>query len=109
MNKFLKLIAITMVIFGLIFFVGCKKDEDVETIFDSFLIQTVMSLDAGADGNAEIIRVIPDSDNEAVFVSSAINRLTVIEYTPSAFSFARTYDLDPGSATAEMTSLDVSK
>jgi DNA-binding beta-propeller fold protein YncE len=109
MNKFLKLVAITMVIFGLIFFVGCKKDEDVETIFDSFLIQTVMSLDAGAAANAEIVRVVPDSDNLAVFVSSAINRLTVIEYTKDAFVFANTYDLNPGSATAEMTSLDVSK
>ena len=109
MNKFLKLITITMMIFGLIFFVGCDKDEDVETIFDSFLIQTVMSLTAGADGNAEIVRVVPDSDNEAVFVSSAINRLTVIEYTADAFVFARDYDLNPGSATAEMTSIDVSK
>ena len=98
-----------MMIFGLIFFVGCDKDDDVETIFDSFLIQAVMSLDAGADGNAEIVRVVPDSDNEAVFVSSAINRLTVIEYTADAFVFARDYDLNPGSATAEMTSIDVSK
>jgi len=109
MNKFLKLITITMMIFGLIFFVGCDKDEDVETIFDSFLIQAMMSLDAGEDGNAEIVRVVPDSDNEAVFVSSAINRLTVIEYTQDAFVFARDYDLNPGSATAEMTSIDVSK
>ena len=109
MNKFLKLITISMTIAGLIFVTGCKKDEDVETIFDSFLIQAVMSLDAGADGNAEIVRVVPDSDNEAVFVSSAINRLTVIEYTADAFVFARDYDLNPGSATAEMTSIDVSK
>ncbi len=109
MNKFLKLFTITMTIVGLIFVTGCKKDDDTETIYDSFDIQTVMSLDAGEDGNAEIVRVVPDNDNEAVFVSSAINRLTVIEYTQDAFSFARTYDLNPGSATAEMTSIDVSK
>ncbi len=108
MNKFLKLITISMTIVGLIFVTGCKKDDDTETIYDSFDIQAVMSLDAGSDGNAEIVRVVPDSDNEAVFVSSAINRLTVIDYTQDAFSFAKTYDLDPGSATAEMTSLDVS-
>jgi len=109
MNKFLKLITISMTIAGLVFVTGCKKDEDVETIFDSFLIQAGMSLDAGVDGNAEIVRVVPDSKNEAVFVSSAINRLTVIEYTSDAFVFAREYDLNPGSATAEMTSIDVSK
>ncbi len=109
MNKFLKLITISMTIVGLIFVTGCKNDEDVETIFNNFLIQTVMTLTAGEDGNAEIVRVVPDSENEAVFVSSAINRLTVIDYTQDAFSFARNYDLDPGSATAEMTSIDVSK
>jgi len=111
MNKFLKLITITVTIVGLIFVTGCKKDDDVETIFDSFDIQTVMSVDAGADGNAEIVRVIPDSDNEAVFISSAINQLSVIEYTQDAFSIPanRTFNLDPGSATAEMTSIDVSR
>ena len=108
MNKFLKLIALAMTIFGLIFFISCDKDEDTETVYDSFDINTVMSLDAGADANAEIVRVVPDEDNLAVFVSSAVNRLTVIEYTQDAFSFANKYDLDPGSATAEMTSLDVS-
>ena len=73
MNKFLKLITISMTIVGIVFVTGCKKDDDTETIYDSFDIQTVMSLDAGADANAEIVRVVPDSDNEAVFVSSAVN------------------------------------
>jgi DNA-binding beta-propeller fold protein YncE len=67
-----------------------------------------MTLDAGADANAEIVRMVPGSETQAVFVSSAINRLTVIDYTKTSFSFGKTYDLDPGSATAEMTSLDVS-
>jgi hypothetical protein len=109
MNKVLKIISSTIMTFGLVFFVACEDDEVVvETVYDSFDIQTVMSLDAGQNANAEIVRVVPGSDDKAVFVSSAIGRLTVIDYTPSAFSFGATYDLDPGSATAEMTSLDVS-
>ena len=79
-----------------------------ETYYGNFKIQTTMTLDAGADANAEIIRMIPGSETQAVFVSSAINRLTIIDYTESSFSFGATYDLDPGSATAEMTSIDVS-
>ncbi|MBC8344832.1 MAG: fibronectin type III domain-containing protein [Candidatus Marinimicrobia bacterium] len=79
-----------------------------EKYYGNFNIQTVMTLDAGSDGNAEIVRMIPGSETQAVFVSSAINRLTIIDYTTTSFSFGATYDLDPGSATAEMTSLDVS-
>tara|TARA_Y100001960_G_scaffold308991_1_gene366926 strand:+ start:2784 stop:4022 length:1239 start_codon:yes stop_codon:yes gene_type:complete len=94
--------------YGLLFFVGCEDEEVVETVFDSFDIQNVMSLTAGEDANAEIVRVVPGTDDQAVFVSSAIGRLTVINYTASSFSFGSTYDLDPGSATAEMTSIDVS-
>jgi hypothetical protein len=76
--------------------------------YGNFKIQTTMTLDAGASANAEIIRMVPGSETQAVFVSSAINRLTVIDYTETSFAFGATYDLDPGSATAEMTSLDVS-
>ena len=93
---------------GLVFFVGCEDEEVVETVYDSFDIQTVMSLTAGEDANAEIVRTVPGTEDQAVFVSSAIGRLTVINYTTSSFSFGSTYDLDPGSATAEMTSIDVS-
>ena len=42
MNKFLKLITISMTIVGLIFVAGCDKDDDTETIYDSFDIQNVM-------------------------------------------------------------------
>ena len=92
-----------------LFYVSCE-DEATEPVvtYDSFSIQAAMTLDAGADANAEIVRMVPGSETQAVFVSSAINRLTVIDYTKTSFSFGKTYDLDPGSATAEMTSLDVS-
>ena len=108
MNKILKILLTTIMSYGLLFFVGCEDEEVVETVFDSFDIQNVMSLTAGEDANAEIVRVVPGTDDQAVFVSSAIGRLTVINYTASSFSFGSTYDLDPGSATAEMTSIDVS-
>ena len=108
MNRILKIISATIMTFGLVFFVGCEDDEVVETVYDSFDIQNVMSLTAGEDANAEIVRTVPGTDDKAVFVSSAIGRLTVIDYTTSSFAFGSTYDLDPGSATAEMTSIDVS-
>ena len=108
MNKILKILLTTIMSCGLLFFVSCEDDEVVETVYDSFDIQNVMSLTAGEDANAEIVRVVPGTDDQAVFVSSAIGRLTVINYTASSFSFGSTYDLDPGSATAEMTSIDVS-
>ena len=108
MNRILKIISSTIMTFGLVFFVGCEDDEVVETVYDSFDIQNVMSLTAGEDANAEIVRTVPGTDDQAVFVSSAIGRLTVINYTASSFSFGSTFDLDPGSATAEMTSIDVS-
>ncbi|MEC7730231.1 MAG: hypothetical protein VX497_03000 [Candidatus Neomarinimicrobiota bacterium] len=108
MNRIIKIISSTLMTFGLVFFVGCEDDEVVETVYDSFDIQNVMSLTAGEDANAEIVRTVPGTDDQAVFVSSAIGRLTVINYTASSFSFGSTFDLDPGSATAEMTSIDVS-
>ena len=108
MNKLLKNILSAICGLGLVFFVGCEDEEVVETVYDSFDIKNVMSLTAGEDANAEIVRVVPGTDDQAVFVSSAIGRLTVINYTSTSFAFGKTYDLDPGSATAEMTSIDVS-
>jgi len=108
MSRLLRVLTSMLLITGLVVFVGCEEEEDIKITYDSFDIQTVMSLDAGANANAEIVRMVPGSDNQAVFVSSAIGRLTVIDYTSSSFSFGATFDLDPGSATAEMTSIDVS-
>ena len=87
MNRILKIISSTIMTFGLVFFVGCEDDEVVETVYDSFDIQNVMSLTAGEDANAEIVRTVPGTDDKAVFVSSAIGRLTVIDYTTSSFAF----------------------
>ncbi|SVD41946.1 uncharacterized protein METZ01_LOCUS394800, partial [marine metagenome] len=110
MNRLLKIAFSTIMAFGLVFFVGCESEDDavVETVYDSFDIRAVMSLTAGTDANAEIVRTVPGTEDQAVFVSSAISRLTVINYTTSGFTFGSTYDLDAGSATAEMTSIDVS-
>ena len=116
MDKLFKIFTSLLLISGLVFYVGCEEDattaadeeEDIVITYDSFDIEAVMSLSAGEDGNAEIVRTVPGSDNQAVFVSSAVNRLTVIDYTPTSFAFSADYDLDPNSATAEMTSLDVS-
>ncbi|MBT4178207.1 MAG: hypothetical protein HOE02_07975 [Candidatus Marinimicrobia bacterium] len=110
MNKLLRIMAFMMLTTGMVMFVGCEGEDEpeVEIVYDSFAIETVMTLDAGEDANAEIVRMIPGSETQAVFVSSAISRLTIIDYTASSFAFGATYDLDPGSSTAEMTSLDVS-
>ncbi|OQX95460.1 hypothetical protein B6I21_05320 [candidate division KSB1 bacterium 4572_119] len=105
-----KALALVLVL-GLFLVIGCDKDEKTlvePTTYDSFKIETVMSLAVAEDANPEIVRMVPGSNNQAVFVSSAINRLTVIDYTATSFSFGATYALDPGSATAEMTSIDVS-
>ena len=56
MNRIIKIISSTLMTFGLVFFVGCEDDEVVETVYDSFDIQNVMSLTAGEDANAEIVR-----------------------------------------------------
>ncbi|MEN8193841.1 MAG: hypothetical protein ABFS12_13550 [Bacteroidota bacterium] len=109
--KKLLLSMLSGVIMVSLLFTACNDEEtivDPPVTYDEFKIETVMSLATGTDANPEIIRMVPGSDNQAVFVSSAINKLTVVDYTPTEFSFGQTYALDPGSATAEMTSLDVS-
>ena len=95
MDKLFKVFTSLLLISGLVFYVGCEEDattaaddEDVVITYDSFDIQAVMSLSAGEDANAEIVRTVPGSDNQAVFVSSAVNRLTVIDYTPTSFAFS---------------------
>ncbi len=93
-----------------LFFSACSDEKNpVEpVIYDTFKIETVTSDATGADANPEIVRMVPGSDNQAVFISSEINRLTVIDYTPTDFSFSNNYDLETGSLTATMTSIDVS-
>ena len=51
-----------------LFYVSCEEDKasKPEVTYDSFSIQTAMTLDAGADANAEIVRMIPGSETQAV-------------------------------------------
>ncbi|MBC8184074.1 hypothetical protein H8E88_23530 [candidate division KSB1 bacterium] len=89
---------------------SCEKDNptEPEETFDKFSIETVMSLPTAADANPEIIRMVPGSDNTAVFVASGTNQLFTITYDATSFTINSPVNLAPGSATAEMTSIDVS-
>ncbi len=90
-------------------FWGCEDDAtDDVTTYDSFSIETVMSVATAADANPEIIRMVPGSDDLAVFVASGTNQLFGITYTASSFSINELAVLSTGSATAEFTSIDVS-
>lgn len=107
----MKKLVIFLLVVGLFVMIGCDKEESnpvAPKTFDFFKIETVMSLAVAQEANPEIVRMIPGSNTQAVFVSSAVNRLTIIDYTATSFSFGATYALESGSATAEMTSLDVS-
>ena len=88
---------------------SCEEDvvDEVPT-FDSFSIETVMSVATAADANPEIIRMVPGMDDMAVFVASGTNQLFGINYTASSFTITELAVLETGSATAEFTSIDVS-
>lgn len=92
-------------------FVGCSDDDDPVTPpveATEFEVATVMSVATAADANPEIIRMVPGSNDKAVFVASATNQLFPITYTANSFTVEAPIFLDPGSATAEMTSIDIS-
>ncbi len=91
-------------------FWSCEDDavDEVPT-FDSFSIETVMSVATAQDANPEIVRVVPGSNDKAVFVASATNQLFEITYTATSFSIQELATLSTGSATAEFTSIDVSR
>ncbi len=96
---------------ALLIVVSCGKDGGGPvgpSTTDSFQIKTVISRAIEQDANPEIVRIVPGTDNRAVFVSSAVNRLTLIDYMATDFNFSSVYALDPGSATSEMTAIDVS-
>ncbi len=90
-------------------FWGCE-DEKVDEVptFDSFDLNTVMTVATAADANPEIIRMVPGSEDQAVFVASGTNQLFSIDYTTSSFAINELAVLETGSATAEFTSIDVS-
>ena len=89
-------------------FSGCSEEKKAEITYDSFNIETVMSLPVATDANPEIVRMVPGSDNQAVFVSSGTNSISIIDYTPTNFTIGSTFQLESGSATATMTSIDIS-
>lgn len=90
-------------------FWGCEDDVVDDTVtYDSFGLETVMSVATAADANPEIIRMVPGTDDKAVFVASGTNQLFTITYSPTNFTFGDPVNLDPGSSTAEFTSIDVS-
>jgi len=89
-------------------FWGCEEDVVDDTVtYDSFDIQQVASRATAADANAEIIRMVPGTNDKAIFVASAVNQLFVVTYSANNLTFSEPYNLDTGSSTAEMTSIDV--
>lgn len=92
--------------------VGCSDDDEeivtppvVETEFE---LSTIMSVATGVDANPEIIRMVPGSDTKAVFIASATNQLFPVTYGATNFTIDNPFNLESGSATATMTSIDVS-
>ena len=92
-------------------FFGCEEETEdpAEVTYDSFDIETVMTVATATDANPEIVRVVPGSDDKAVFVASATNQLFEITYTKTSFAIEELATLSTGSATAEFTSIDVSR
>ncbi len=84
-----------------------KSTEPAET-FDAFKITTVSSIATAADANPEIVRMVPGSDNQAAFVASESKQLFTITYDADGFTINTPTNLAPGSATANMTSIDIS-
>lgn len=92
-------------------FAGCSDDDEIVTppaAKTEFEVETVMSVATAVDANPEIVRLIPGSDSRGVFVASATNQLFPITYTNNSFTVDAPINLAPGSATAVMTSIDVS-
>ncbi|MDP6456821.1 MAG: hypothetical protein QF551_01050 [Candidatus Marinimicrobia bacterium] len=109
MKHAMKVLTTTLAISGFLLILSCEEEEEeVEITYDSFSIETVLSRATEQNANPEIVRIVPGTEDKAVFVSSAVNKVTVVDYTLTNFTFGTTLSLDPGSATAEMTSIDVS-
>ncbi len=105
------LVVVALIAFMGMFLVSCESDDaplEVEPEPMEIDLQTVMSVATAADANPEIVRMIPGTNDKAVFVASATNQLFPITYTDIGFTIDTPLSLAPGSATAEMTSIDVS-
>jgi len=110
LTKYLAVVAL-IAIMGM-FLVGCSDDEaspvEPEPTHTEVDLQTVMSRPTAVDANPEIVRMIPGTNDRAVFVASATNQLFPITYGLTSFTIDAPLDLVPGSATATTTSIDVS-
>jgi DNA-binding beta-propeller fold protein YncE len=85
-----------------------ELEEAPEKVYDELKIQNVMSLPTPDDANPEIVRMIPGTNDKAVFVSSSKKSITLINYTATSFSYGNTYFFFQNDSTAELTSIDVS-
>ena len=111
--KYLKYFLILSLLITLgIVFQSCEDDEKAPTeppvTYDEFQIETVMSVATAVDANPEIVRMVPGSDNMAAFVATGTNQLFTITYDATSFTINSPTNLAPGSATASMTSIDIS-
>ncbi len=89
---------------------SCEKDKvKKEETYDSFNIQTVMSVATAEDANPEIVRMIPGSDDRAVFIASATKQLFPITYNQTTFTIDAPFTLAIDSDNEDMTSIDVSQ
>ncbi len=104
------LVFVFLIVMGIVI-PSCEDDSsptESTPTFDSFKIETVMSVATATDANPEIVRMVPGSDNTAAFVASGTNQLFTITYDATSFTINSPVNLAPGSATAEMTSIDIS-
>jgi DNA-binding beta-propeller fold protein YncE len=85
-----------------------ELEDAPEKVYDELKIQNVMSLPTPDDANPEIVRMIPGTNDQAVFVSSSKKSITLITYTATSFSYGNTYFFFQNDSTAELTSIDVS-
>ena len=102
-----------LLVLSLAFFACEEEVVDLEESYDSFDIQTVMSVATALDANPEIIRMIPGSDDKAVFIASGTLQLFPITYTQESFTIETAFNLnavvDSSDGNEEMTSIDVSQ
>ena len=74
------LVFVFLIVMGIIL-PSCEEDSsptESTPTYDSFEIETVMSVATAAGANPEIVRMVPSSDNTAAFVASGTNQLLLI-------------------------------
>lgn len=86
----------------------CGSDDDSsDPIYSSFSISAVKTIATPTDANPEIIRMVPGSSSEALFVSSSQKSLTKITYTSDGFALG-TQQLYEQDQQSEMPSITIS-